>query len=197
MKPLNSLKKIIVSGSRIKLLQVLFYKPGEMYYVRQLTRLTGEKLNAVRRELENLKESNILLSEWRANKLFYWVNTKHPFFQEILSFVLKTKGLGDELIKSRQRLGKIRFVVFSGKFARNLDHEADEIDLLIIGKVVLPELGVIIRKEEKERGREINYTVVDEKEFCYRKENRDPFLTKFLLQGRMMIIGDEEEMVNL
>ncbi len=195
MNPLSSLKGIIVSDSRIKLLQVLFYRPGEMYYVRQLTRLTKSKLNSVRRELENLKQAGILGSEWRANKLFYWVNKKHCFFQEILSLVLKTKGLGKELVKNRQKLGKIKFIVFSGGFARNLIPQEKEIDILIIGKVVLPELSALIKAEEKLRGREINYTVMDEKEFSFRKKNRDPFLTKVLLQGRLMIIGDEQEMV--
>lgn len=195
MNPFNSLKKIIVSKTRIKLLQILFYQAGEMYYVRQLARLSGEKLNSVRRELENLKESGIFESEWRANKLFYWVNQKHDFFQEILSLVLKTKGLGMDLIKNKQRLGKIKFAIFSGKFSRNLPREEEEIDILLVGKVVLPELGLLIKEEEKIRKREVNYTVIDEKEFSFRKKNRDPFIIQILLQGRIMIIGDEQEMI--
>jgi len=59
----------------------------------------------------------------------------------------------------------------------------------------LPELGALIREEEKRRGREINYSVMEENEFKFRKNNRDPFLVQFLLRGRIMIIGDEEDMV--
>ena len=196
MKPTNSLKKIIVSGSRIKLLQILFHRPGEMYYIRQLTRLSGEKINAVRRELRNLEVAGVLESEWRGNKLFYWVNKKHCFFQEILSLSLKTNGLGKEIIKNKQRLGKIKFVLFSGKFAREMEHTKDEVDILVIGKVVLPELGALIREEEKKRGHEINYSVMEENEFRFRKTNRDPFLLQVLLQSRVMIVGDEQEMID-
>ena len=196
MDPAKSLEKIIVSRTRAKLLRVLFYLPGELYYVRQLVKLTGEALNSVRRELRNLEAAELVESEWRGNKLFYWVNQNYPFFQEILSMVLKTEGLGREIIKNRQRLGKIKFVVFSGKFARNLPRGKDEVDLLVVGRVVLPELGALVRKEEERRQREINYTVMDEEEFRFRKKNRDPFLTQILLQGRVMIIGDEQKLID-
>jgi len=196
MEASRALKKIIISESRIKLLQVLFYLPGEIYYVRQLTKLTGEEIHSVRRELKNLKEAEILKSEWRANRLFYWANRQHCFFSEILSLVLKTDGLGREIIKNRQRLGKIKFVAFSGKFARCLPREKDEVDLFVVGRVVLPELGALVRKEERRRRHEINYTVMEEEQFKFRKKNRDPFLTQILLQGKLMIVGDEQKMIN-
>lgn len=196
MKLPNSLKRLIVSTSRIKLLQTLFYSAGEMFYVRQLTRLTGEKINAVRRELSSLKEAGILESEWRGNRLYYWVNKKHLFFNEILALVLKTKGLGKEIIDNQQRLGKIKFVIFSGKFARGIVHDKDEVDLLIVGKVVLPELGALVREEEKIRKHEINYSVMEEKEFRFRKENRDPFLIQIMLRSRIMVVGDEQDLVD-
>lgn len=200
MKSVDSLKKIFVSGSRLKLLKILFYFPGETYYIRQLVRLTGEEINSVRRELKNLREAGVLTSEKRANKIFYQVNSKYQFFQELLSIVLKVEGLGKEIIKNRQRLGQIKFVVFSFDFARNLlrkDGENDKVDFLIIGSVVLPELGALVREEEKKRGREINYTVIDESDFRFRRQNRDPFLINFLLQGKVMIIGDERELAEI
>ncbi len=194
MNPLNSIKKIIVSESRIKLLQELYYQPNDMFYIRQLTRMTGEKLNSVRRELKNLDQAGILESEWRANKRFYWVNPNHVFYQELLGMVMKTKGLGKDLINNEKKLGQIKYAIFSGKFGRDIDPEGEEIEVLIVGQVVLPELGVLVRKEEEHRGREINYTVMEVDEFNYRKKNRDPFLTEILLQSRIMIIGDEQKM---
>ncbi|MBU2591960.1 MAG: hypothetical protein ABH867_04790 [Patescibacteria group bacterium] len=198
MKPVKTLKRIIVSESRLKLLQIFFYSVDGMFYVRQLTRLTKEKLNSIRRELQNLKAAGILESEWRGNKLFYWINKKNPFYQEILAIIMKTKGLGGNLIKYRQKLGKIKFVIFSGRFITGFSSlgKKDLIDLLLVGKIVLPELGVLVREEEKVRSSEINYTVMNETDFAFRKKNRDPFLLQILLQPRIMIIGSEEEMVN-
>lgn len=196
MKPVKSLKQLIVSESRIKILQELYYQPKEMFYIRQLTRITEEKLNSIRRELKNLDQAGVLDSEWRGNKRFYWVDPDYIFYQELVGLVMKTKGLGKNLIDQEKKLGQIKYVVFSGKFVRGIEPEEDEIEILIVGKVVLPELGELVRKEEKIRGREINYTVMELQEFNYRKKNRDPFLTQIILQGRIMIIGDEQEMLN-
>lgn len=196
MKPLNTLENIIVSGSRIKLLQELFYLPGEMYYIRQLTRMTDEKINSVRRELKNLDKADVVNSEWRANKRFYWANKDNALFEDILRLVLKTKGLGKQLIDKRHQVGKIKFAFMSSQLALNLEPEDEKIDLFVVGKVVLPELGVLVRAEEKRRDREINYTVMEKEEFKFRKEKKDPFITDILMQGRLMLIGQEHKMVS-
>ena len=65
----------------------------------------------------------------------------------------------------------------------------------MVGKVVLPEIVQIVKKEEERRGVEINYTVMSEDEFAFRKQRKDPFVIGVLSGSRIMIIGDEEEMV--
>jgi hypothetical protein len=196
MKPLNTLENIIVSGSRIKLLQELFYLPGEMYYIRQLTRMTDEKINSVRRELKNLDKADVVNSEWRANKRFYWANKDNDLFEDILGLVLKTKGIGKQLIDKRHQVGKIKFAFMASQLALNQEPKDEKIDLFVVGKVVLPELGVLVRAEEKRRDREINYTVMEKDEFKFRKDKKDPFITDILMQGRFMLIGQEHKMVS-
>ncbi len=191
----SSLKSLLVSKTRLKLLQVFGVQPGKMFYIRDLTRKINEEINSVRRELLNLKATGILESERRANKLFFWMNKKHPFYGDILSLINKTSGLGAKIINDRQRLGTIKFVIFSGKFVRRAKTTADDVDVLIIGSVILPEIGALIREEETKIGREINYTVMEANEFSFRKKNKDPFLTKILGESRVMIFGDEQEMV--
>ena len=72
----------------------------------------------------------------------------------------------------------------------------DKVDVFVVGQVVLPELGALVRKEEKKRGREINYTVMSEADFKYRKANRDPFVSQLLTQPRIMIVGDDQDMID-
>jgi hypothetical protein len=69
------------------------------------------------------------------------------------------------------------------------------VDVLVVGEVVLPELAALIRAEEEKRGQEINYTVMTPEEFIFRKRRRDPFLLGILGGPRVMIIGEEEELV--
>jgi hypothetical protein len=86
--------------------------------------------------------------------------------------------------------------MFSGKFARgNPRKKDDEVDILIVGEIVLPELATLIRTEESKRGKEINYTVMSREELEFRKKRRDPFLLGILTGSRTMIIGDEEDLV--
>ena len=144
MKPVKTLRRIIVSESRLKLLQIFFYSMDGMFYVRQLTRLTKEKLNSIRRELQNLKEAGILESEWRGNRLFYRINKKNPFYQEILAMVMKTKGLGGNLIKFRQKLGKIKFVIFSGRFVSGFSSPGKKEAIVPASRLYLDSIGICI-----------------------------------------------------
>jgi len=189
------LEDIVVSKVRLKLLSLFFANPTELYHVRELVRRTGEEINAVRRELQNLESTGLLKKEPRGNRLYYWLNTNYPLYLELTRVMAKETGLGEQILKNRHRLGKINFCVFSGKFTRQMKRKEDEVDVLVVGEVVMVELAALIKAEEERRGQEINYTVMTNEEFCFRKERRDPFLLDILGKSRVMIIGDEEELL--
>ncbi len=190
---MQPLKELIVSKVRVSMFELFYSNPEEMYYVRQITRLINEEINAVRRELERLLGAGMLKSEKRGNRLYYYLNKKFVFHQDLLQIVAKTTGLGQQIRKKRRKLGKLEFVMFSGKFIRQQTPDRDEVDLLVIGDVVLPELQALIKKEEEKIEREINYAVFSLEEFNFRKTRRDPFIMNILYSSRVMIIGNEVE----
>jgi len=113
-----------------------------------------------------------------------------------MGLVAKTSGLGYDIIKNKAKLGKIKFAMLSGRFMRHMSKKlATDVDLLIVGNVVLPELAQIVKEEEAKRGQELNYTVMTEEEFSFRKRRRDPFVLSVFEGSRVMLIGDEEELV--
>lgn len=189
------LRDIVVSKVRIKLLETFLSDPGEIYYVRQLVRQIDEEINAVRRELTHLEKAGMVQKEARANRVYYWFNKEYPFYQDLLGLVGKTVGLGGQIMKNKNKLGKIRFALLSGRFIRHLPTKEGKVDLLLVGDVVLPELARIVREEETRLEREINYSVMTKAEFDFRKKRRDPFLLGILTGSRVMLIGDEEEFV--
>lgn len=189
------LEDIVVSKVRVKLLGLFFANPAELYHVRELVRRTKEEINAVRRELQNLENTGLLKKEPRGNRLYYWLNVNYPLYPELARIMAKETGLGEQILKNRHRLGKINFCVFSGKFVRQMNRKEDEVDVLVVGEVVMVELAALIKAEEERRGREINYTVMTNEEFRFRKERRDPFLLDILNKSRVMILGDEEELL--
>ncbi len=190
------LSDIITSKVRIKILELFFSDLSEMYHVRGIVRAVKEEINAVRRELDRLEKAGILKKEARGNRLYYWTRTDYEFFGDLLSTVAKTTGLGADIIANKKKVGKISFIMFSGKFVRRKDRKRDdEVDILVVGDIVLPELANLIRAEESKRGKEINYTVMSREEFDFRKKRRDPFLLGILSRSRTMVVGDEENLV--
>lgn len=189
------LADLITSKSRVKLLNVFLSSPSEMCHVRELVRRTGDEINAVRRELAFLEKKGLLEKEPRANRVYYFLSKNYPFYFDVLLIGAKTIGLGAEVLKNRAKLGKIKYAMFCGRFVRRTKKEPDVVDFLIVGTVVLPELALLIKNEEKRLGTEINYTVMTEDEFTFRKKRNDPFILSILAGSRVMLIGDEETML--
>lgn len=190
------LSDLITSKTRVKLLKIFLTKPDEMLHVRECVRRTGEEINAVRRELLFLEKKGIFNREPRANRVYYSLSKDYPFYYDLLKIGAKTIGLGDEIIKNRSKIGKIKYAMFSGKFVRRIKELPEEVDLIIVGTTVLPELAILVRNEEARLGTEINYTAMTEEEFKFRKQRNDPFLMSILSGTRVMLIGDEEAMIS-
>lgn len=192
---MNSLQDFMISKVRVKMMQLFFTTQSEMYYVREITREIKEEINAVRRELDRMLSAGILKSEQRGNRLYYSLNPKYLFFQELQQMVAKSTGLGKKIRKARRKLGTVSFVMFSVRFIKGLAPRQSEVDLLVVGDIVLPELEQLVKQEEKIIGREINYAVFSDDEFEFRKTRRDPFIMDVLYGSRVMVIGSEEEFV--
>lgn len=186
---------LITSKSRVKLLNVFLSYPSEMFHVRELVRRTGDEINAVRRELAYLEKKGIFNKEPRANRVYYFLNKNYEFYYDLLRIGTKTIGLGEAILKNRMKIGRIKYAMFSGKFARRLPKGPEDVDLLIVGSIVLPELALLVREEEKRLDGEINYTPFTEEEFEFRKKKRDPFILSILYGSHVMLIGDEESML--
>jgi len=189
------LQDLVVSKCRVKLLQTFFGQPNEIFYIRQLVRRIGEEINAVRRELDRLETAGIVKKENRGNRIYYWVDRNYPLYGDLLALISKTVGLGEIIIKNKNKIGRIKIAMLSGRFARGLPTKEGAVDLLIVGDILIPELGKIIRNEETKAGKEINYTVMNKEEFEFRKKRRDPFLLGILTDSRIMLIGDELDLV--
>jgi hypothetical protein len=192
---MSSLQDFIISKTRVKMLELFFTNPDEMYYVREITRKAKEEINAVRRELERMIGVGLLKSEERGNRLYYIVNKRYPFFQEMQQMVVKDTGFALKLRKLRKKLGEVSFVMFSGKYVRQKPAGQGEVDILFVGNIVLAELAALIKEEEQATGKEINYAVFSDDEFAFRKQRRDPFIMDVLYGTHIMIIGGEDEFV--
>lgn len=189
------LSDLITSKSRVKLLHVFLTNPSDMFHVRELVRRTDDEINAVRRELAYLEKHGVLEKEPRANRVYYSLDKTYPFYYDLLNLGAKTVGLGADVIKNRGKLGKVKYAMLSGEFLRGEKKDPEAVDFLIVGAVVLPELALLVKNEEQRLEKEINYTVMSEEEFLFRKKRQDPFLLSILWAPRIVLLGDEASML--
>ncbi len=190
------LEELFVSRVRVKILQLfLSSSQDSLFHVREIVRRVSEEINAVRRELGRMEKFGMVTSEWRANRRLYRFRKDYLFYKELLSLVAKTTGLGGNLIRNKVKLGKIKFAFISTKFLKGGVSESEDVDVLVVGSIVLPELQAIISDEQAKREQEINYSFMDEAEFQFRVKRRDPFILRVLTQSKVMLSGDEDEML--
>jgi predicted transcriptional regulator len=91
------LHRLFSSRARAQLVTTLFADPEREYYMRELARATGQVIGSVQRELDNLEEMNLIVSQRRANAKFYRANQNHYLYGEMKSIVAKTTGANDRL----------------------------------------------------------------------------------------------------
>ena len=191
------LRDLFISKARAKLLMAFFSQPKEIFYVRELTRMTGEEINAVRRELAHMEARGMVKKEPRANRLYYKFRLDYLFYFDLLSLVAKTTGLGKEIIKNKNKIGRVKLAVLSSNFMLHGPHKSSDVDLLIVGEIVLVQLAAIVKEAENKLKREINYTVMNKEEFQFRKKRQDPFIINILLKNRIMLIGNEQSLISV
>lgn len=186
---------LFVSRVRVKILQLFLSSTENLFHVREIVRRVGEEINAVRRELARMEKFGMVASEWRANRRLYRFRKDCNFYRELLGLVAKTTGLGGSIIKNKAQLGKIKFAFISTRFLKMEPTAGEEVDLLIVGQIVLPELQSLVADEQAKREVEINYSFMDEAEFLFRVRRRDPFILRVLIQPKIMLVGLEEDLL--
>jgi predicted transcriptional regulator len=90
------LESLFSSRVRVRLLEVFMTDPGVQRHSRELARLTGERQNAVWRELKNLEEAGLLQSKAEGNRREYCVSKAYPLYPELRRLILKALGSQQE-----------------------------------------------------------------------------------------------------
>jgi hypothetical protein len=96
---MSLLRYFITSKAKRNLLKFFFINDGA-YYTREVARLTGEPLNAVRRELGYLEKAGLLHSYMKGNQKYYEVIAAFPLLAEWKKIVL---GTDDSAVPARPK----------------------------------------------------------------------------------------------
>jgi hypothetical protein len=181
------LEQLFGSKTRTKLLRLFFMRTEGRFYVREITRLIDERINSVRRELENLKSFGLIKDEIANNKRYYFLNENFTLFKELKDLIIKSRFfIEKKYIRKFRLLSGVKYMVLTGYFTGL--KEKTITDILIIGKVSKTKIENIIDTMSKEFLDDINYTIMDLKEFNYRKNMTDKFLYNILKNKKIVVI---------
>jgi predicted nucleotidyltransferase len=184
------LEYFITSKTKRNLLKLFLTNPESQFYTREIAKLTGEPLNAVRRELGYLEKAGLLKSRRQGNLKYFTVVKKFPFYTELKKIIYSTIGLGDYLRDRLEDSGAIELAFIYGSVAKNEEKEKSDIDLFVVGGIEEEELHRMVSEIEKEIGREINYILMTKKEFDQRSERGEPFIRRIEREEKLMLKGN-------
>lgn len=194
------LEYIFGSKTRLKLLSLFLKSSNCKFFVRELSRKTGNQLNAVRREIDNLLKIGLIIAHTdeaapadakkvsgEDKRKYYCLNPVGKLNQELRTLLIKDQFLTEEnFISTFKSSGNVDYVILGGQF---MGEETAPTDVLMVGSLAIKEAKRLIKLFEQETGRELRYTVMSKREFLYRRDVADKFLTT-LLQGKHLVALD-------
>ncbi|OIO20230.1 MAG: hypothetical protein COY69_00670 [Candidatus Magasanikbacteria bacterium CG_4_10_14_0_8_um_filter_32_14] len=195
------LEQLFGSKTRLKLLRIFYTENERAFFVRELSRLVGVQINAVRRELEILlsmdivREKEVKIKE-DSNELeigeklrkYFELNPESIIYSELQALLIKDKIVAQrKFIQAfEKKMSDTRLLVLSGEFTN--DKKAPT-DLLVVGKIKPRVLAKIVEDYEKDFGFNIRYTVMTEEEFMDRKYVMDKFLYALFEADNLKVIN--------
>lgn len=198
------LTRLFGSQARVKLIKAFVLNPEQKFYIRQLSRDLKMQVNSIRRELENLAAFGLLMVseepkeagkekktvKAKTDKKYYCANPDFVLLPELKALIVKSQILSSqEFVERLKQVCSPKVLILTGFFANNTKTQTD---LLIVGKVAKDKVISLINELEEEIAREINYTILDPKEYRYRVDVADFFLYN-ILHGRKIVLIDEFE----
>lgn len=120
-------------------------------------------------------------------KRVFEVNKNYILYPEIKALFIKAQILSSQkFISALEKNFQPKLLVLTGFFTNCPEAQTD---ILIVGSIKRPSFLKLIAELEKELEREINFTILEEKEFKYRQELMDIFLFN-ILEGKTITLID-------
>jgi len=178
---------------RRDILALLFSRPDEAFYQREIVRATEGGKGAVERELRSLVDAGILLRERRGNLAYYRANRDCPIYAELHGIMLKTAGLADVLREALAGVDGIRFAFVFGSMALGTGDAKSDVDVLILADASFADVSAALMTAEERLGREITPTLYSPDEFRQRLAEKHHFLTRVLSEPKIMLVGSLDD----
>ena len=179
-----------------RVLGILLGNPGRSFYGNEIIRLAGSGTGAVQRELTRLQAGGLVTVSRIGNQKHFQANPAAPIFEELRTLILKTSGLADVLRSSLAPLAAGIHVAFVyGSLAKREDTATSDVDLMIISDTLTyPDLYAALEDAGNRLSRTVNPTIYTRSELARRIDRHNAFVTKVLLQPKIWLISEDNDL---
>ena len=196
----DRIAETLFGKARRRILGLLYVRPDEAFYLRQIARLTDLSVGAVQYELAALTEAAVVTREEIGNQVHFQANPVCPVFDDLRRIMEKTTGLADHVRVALAPLaqeGKLAHAFIYGSVASGKQSSTSDVDLMVIGDVKLREIAPALRPVQDRIAREINPSVYTLDEFMKRVASDDHFIGSVLRGPRITLVGRDDELDDL
>ena len=198
MPPAIPISDALFGKARQAVLALLFGNPGRAYYTREIVHAAHSGTSQVQKELDRMNRAGLITREPRGNQVYFQANRNAAVFAELVGLVAKTFGAADILrVALADSEDRIQVAFVYGSVARGEQQAESDVDVLVVGDVLLSDLDEGMRAAETRLGREVSLTVLNRKEFVKRRRANDHFLQTVLRGPKIFLIGDDKALAKL
>jgi predicted nucleotidyltransferase len=195
---MDSVAHHLLGQTRSAVLGALLLHPESSLHVRELARLTGASPGSLHRELRTLADLGLLLRQEVGRQVHYRANSDSPVFAELASLLRKTAGVADVLREALAPLGsKVKLAFVYGSVAAGTERASSDIDLMVLGAASFADLARALAEAQGALRRDVNPTVMTEREFARRVAEGDGFARSVAEGSRIWLKGDDHDLAKL
>jgi predicted nucleotidyltransferase len=194
-QPVTGLSSALFGKTRRAILALLFSRPDESFYLRQIVRLVAAGQGGVQREIQRLAGAGIITRVVRGRTAFYQANRNCPVFGELHGLVIKTAGVAEVIARALLPLtDRIDVAFIYGSAAKTRLRAESDIDLFVIGSVTFGDLVEAMSSAQEQLAREVNPSVLGPQEFRRRMHRHDHFVVAVAKEEKVFVIGGQHEL---
>jgi predicted nucleotidyltransferase len=178
---------------RMLLVHFAMYPERELH-LRALQRETGLGIRSLQTELPRLTEMGLIRRTDDGKHVRYGAEPSHPAWPALRSLIRSFVGVDEVLRTALAPVGGIEAAFDIGSFARGLQTNESDVDLLVVGDgVARGELTRHAVEASMLLGREVNPLLYSTRELAERARSGSTFIDEVLHGPKMWIIGNDRQ----
>jgi len=194
------LERIFGSELKIKIINFLLRESeGQAFSYAEIAKSLNLRGSIWRRELDDLLELGLIkavLKEGddsaKKDKSFFSLDQNFFIFPEIRSLFSKSRVLlSKKIFTEIETQCHPQLILLSGKFVNKINAP---VDLLIVGNISRRIFSKLLVELETAIGKGLNYSIMTEEEFKYRRYVMDIFLYNIIEGEKLVLVGNIDDL---